>query len=335
MPAFIAQASSNSAYRFIGGIYLWLDLCLNWYEQAICLKIIRLTGAFDSTNSFKIFSISCCAVLNSINCLFLSYSASYLTIDTLFKHFTSKKRHIEASNIHFLSEFDYLMNLADSDHLFYCSHDLKYTKSLFNKLRSSSAHVGANSLVLSRITIKNFDMKNILYKLRRLVRVQAVDYSKSVYDSRCHFRYSLRFLCTQMVFFCCSSYLSLIVTNLLMYIFAPVILSPLPDQTSLLDKMNVSLKCMTGFVYCQNLGINLFCKAFDLEFAPPANCDIDVYAWIWLTYLAGILVPYGVFVFQFVQNFRAYKSDLFEVFRGHSEWTKNAKKSISNTEIAV
>lgn len=345
MPIFMALDSNNLLNRMIVGVYLFLDLCLSWYQQAICLNSVRI-AIFESTSQVEHVFIVCNGIINFLHSLFTSYMIVHLTLGSLLqvaflkRHALNKIKDTVVAN---MSECERLLHLAHIDDLFICTDDLKYTKSLLannhrqieNNINNRGNHVFSHYNHYKFETSISFKfmwrvLKQLVYKLCHDCLGFVDAYARSIYDPNGHFRYSLRFMSTQMVYFSCSFYISVFLANILIQSLKPALFPEsqtnfsfnLSDANSLVSNLSMSSQ-----VFCQIKTLDFLCSV-------PAVQEIDVYAWIWLSYFTTLFVSFAIFIFQLLQNFRGYKNDLLAIYRGEHEF-KEVRCLISNAEIAV
>lgn len=324
MPVFISLESKRTPHRVLGGFYLLLDLFLSWYQQAICLDTLKVVMFYslDTIDQVNRLSIACISLMNLLHSFFSSYMIGHLIIGTLCKRFLVIRRSMNKINEMGESEWDRLNRLAEKKDLFFCVDDLKYTKLLFKRTYGLKEDYNITEEKQEKIKLN----EKILIFFKK-ISSHAIDYIKqyirSIYDPKFHFRYSIRFMATQMVYFSCSFYLIVISANLLMYLLK----SALFDTSERTYTFNRTANFTSYLAYCKIVFFGSICGLAD-----PVQ-DIG-FGWIWFAYLFSIFFSYFLFLFHFFQNFRTYKHDLLMVYKGNHEF-KELRKHISNAEIAV
>lgn len=126
IPVFMALESRNLINRCIVGVYLLLELCFSWYQQAVCLITIKLVVTEDTDHAHEVSLVSL-GLINLLHSLFTSYMIVFLTFGSWLERRLSKQRSTKVLSIE-MSYYDCLIQLSQNDDVFICSNDLKYTK---------------------------------------------------------------------------------------------------------------------------------------------------------------------------------------------------------------
>lgn len=337
LPMFMALDSKSLVNRIVVGVYLLFDLSLSWYQQAVCLDSIRIV-IFGSLEKVEYITIVCIGLINFLHSLFTSYMIVYLTLGSLFQLVFLERQAMNKINNKSIvcSEYKRLLRLANTDELFICTDDLKYTKRLLASLQEAkSDRNNLNSVTfLEHYKFERGALSLVWHVGKKWLLklcydfIKFVDsYTKSIYDRHAYFRYSLRFMSTQMVYFSCSFYVCLFFANMLIQGLQPALLPLSTNQTLNSTDRFWRTNLTSSQVFCKIKNLDLLCGI-------PAVQDIDIYAWLWLTYLVTLLGSFAIFIFQLLQNFRGYKYDLTAIYKGEHEFNE-VRSQISNAEVAV
>jgi hypothetical protein len=306
----------------MGAVFLILDLFVSYIENSLCDRYSLFDSKLGKKRNFLNYNSILSICLHSINILTLNFTLFHLIKSIIFKNEKKSK-----TNLTKINNIDDLITLSECENLFFTSHDLKYCKSLFkNKKRNEIKE--RNYLNLDN---KYFEL-NLFYK--KLIN-NLENYLKLIYDRECYFRYSLRFIYTQLMCLFCNIYLFVFsFYNIGSYLKIFIFESKFTEENLilLLKNSNSSFNITSGILYCKLLSKSI-CSENGIFFNYEPKMEIDFYFFIWITYIIYIFIPIMIFFYNFFQNFPQYKHDFLSICKGNDPF--GLKNSYSNFDIAV
>lgn len=322
MPILIGLNSRHFLISILIGVYLTLVIIVSLYDEVICQNRALFDNFGKESNIMTNFKINIRSCLNFVYSFLGFYLAIFLIFNKTFEIIIKKRNSVKNHYTVALKP----VNLEDKkEYLIFSAYDLSYCKKLL-KSNKSKQELEKRSLI-QMLKSPNYLLARLLDSTGELV--------KKIYDPNSGFRYSLRFICTQLTYLCCSIFLSFYLMLSFMRFLSPVILN---DLSSDLNFENLSL--IRNFSNLSSSGI-LFCKIklkFINEFCTPGGYfmtlppirDIDVNLYFWFAFLLPIIFTFLLSLFHFVQNFKNYKQDFLSMCKGKS---KLISKEFSNFEI--
>jgi hypothetical protein len=335
-PLLMAFANESLFLYVLVTFYAWIDLTLQVYYEAFCNTAIYTASGFGLSKSEKskviyIIYISIYMLPNLLIYSYINIRLSFNTIKYLFGCLVKKK----SVN----SEFDYLIDktLNYSDLLirmaeqfkgknsFYCAADVEYCKKLFSSLKEVTLSNDDNNK--NPINIKKDDfLLNALCK--KLFAGLKKFFKNYFYDSANHFRFSLRFVSTQVVclivVYCISALLFMVNFG---FVEDALFISNMTNSDSV-KFSSASILCKTRFIQfiCSNDG-----KLFGL-LEPKQDVNIIFELWMFLILPMAISVTNSIT--QIVIGIYNYKRDYLLLCSGKSYHITN-KRFITKENIGV
>ena len=332
-PLLTALSSRDTKIRVLGGLFAFYQLACNFIDYSYCFNI--LVEIIETIHKKELASILICSIY-VVNSFISFYIGFHLTVEELFINLLSLKlkKKTESQN-----ELIAQYSLVESDDLLFSIYDLRYCRDLL-KLKSPIDETQ------DKIKLKQVFSRKIFSIIYKKVNKYLIE----VYDPDSNFRYSLRFIFTQLICFITNFYTTAFLFAVSTIIFKNAIFNisdgsvDLENTLQQLNSYNLTfnlsfldiLKSKNTSKICYYVPIPPSLCSSDgifLGYFHPKN-QIDVRSLVVVSYVIANLLLVVLFFFQFVEGIRNYKKDFIELCKGKSKF-QSIYDEISNIEIMV
>ena len=315
-PILMAFSRKSIPINILTGLYIYIDLGFHIYYESVCETTFTrysLILTYSKNSVFIYLSIICFYLLPNI--LFCSYLATTLIIDAVrdIIYLAKKERQVIIID-NKITEFDVLTKMADENELFFSSSDFKYVRGL---LKSQKYMLHDQEVTT---TVNN----TYWYKFKCFI---FENFKKYIYDPNSHFKFTLRFLCTQVI---CIFIIYCLLLTIFMLEFG-ILEDAIFFDSNTTDNTGSSL---TGVVFCKVKFVVGLCNDKGEIFGIPPGHEINIYFALWTVLLFSLFFTFFVCIFQIILGIHNYKRDFMMLYRGKSEFIKS-RDFISKTDIGV